>query len=228
MFSYIFSARLHYFVLSTLFKSDITLTKTIILASSSPRRKYLLEQIGLTPLIIPAGIEETMPPDCSPEQTAVYLSAQKAAHVAKNYAHGLIIGADTVVVHKHEILNKPESKEQAYDFLRRLSGETHYVITGVTLVEKDGNTERNLSFFERTEVTFGNLSNQEIQKYVASGSPMDKAGAYGIQDDIGALFVRKISGCYYNVVGFPLFLFYENLKQFAPAYLSLLPLYHHD
>ncbi len=185
----------------------------IILASASPRRKILLNQIGLQPIIHPADIDETVSEEMNPESAATSLAEQKGEHIAGKYKDGLIISADTIVVLDNQLLGKPVDKNEATDFLNRLSDKTHRVITGVTILhKKEGNTINKTSFFEETKVTFGKLSDLEIASYIETGSPMDKAGGYGIQDDLGALFVRKIEGCYYNVVGFPIFHFYQTLK----------------
>jgi septum formation protein len=119
------------------------------------------------------------------------------------------------------VLEKPADPDHAKTMLRSLSGNTHEVYTGVALIKtgRSGNICKRCTFFERTLVAFGALTEYEIDSYVDSGSPMDKAGAYGIQDDWGALFVERIDGDYYNVVGFPLYRFYRTLKEFAPEYV---------
>jgi septum formation protein len=127
----------------------------------------------------------------------------------------LVIGADTIVILENEILTKPNSKENAVEILQKLSGKTHNVMTAFAII--DSETDKTVTSYKITEVSFRELSNEEIEMYVASGSPMDKAGAYGIQDDFGAVFVNNINGCYYNVVGLPLEELYEKLKDFANA-----------
>jgi septum formation protein len=124
----------------------------------------------------------------------------------------IVIGADTIVVIDDEILNKPKSENDAKEMLRRLSGRTHTVFTGVSVVRTD--VENPITNYKATEVTFRDLTDREIELYVSTGSPMDKAGAYGIQDDIGAVFISHINGCYYNIVGLPLELLYGMMQQF--------------
>lgn len=189
----------------------------IILASRSPRRKKLLEQLGLAFEIFPSSVEENSDKN-TPSDIVKDLALQKALDVAGQCNHSLVIGADTIVVHNNRILEKPEDKQEAYEMLSSLSGKTHSVFTGVALVmtDEEGTELMEKTFFVETKVTFSTLTPREILSYVESGSPMDKAGAYGIQDDWGALFVEKISGDYYNVVGFPLNRFYHELKSFNP------------
>lgn len=189
----------------------------VILASQSPRRKKLLEQIGLRFMISPSNISEDS--DLTdPVALVEELALEKAKDVAKHHSRSLIIGSDTVVVHRGKILGKPTDEEDAIQMLTDLSGTTHSVYTGVAFVKTDGNrqTSDTLSFYEQTKVTFSALDESDILAYVKKGSPMDKAGGYGIQDDHGALFVEKIEGDYYNVVGFPLNRFYRELKKFSP------------
>lgn len=130
----------------------------------------------------------------------------------------MIVGADTIVVLDGHVLGKPKDARQARGMLRSLSGRTHTVYTGVALIDaRSGMSE---SFYERTRVTFRAIDEKEIREYVRSGSPLDKAGAYGIQDDFGAVFVEKVSGCFYTVVGFPLSRFYVELPKFERRVLS--------
>lgn len=140
------------------------------------------------------------------------LALEKAREVASRVSRGSVVGADTIVVLEGSVLGKPRDPRQARIMLRRLSGRTHTVYTGIALV--DAATGRSTSFYERTRVTFRNITTTEIREYVRTGSPLDKAGAYGIQDDFGAVFVEKVSGCFYNVVGFPLSRFYVELPRF--------------
>jgi len=185
----------------------------LILASRSPRRKDLLTQIGLTFDCIPSTVEELIDGDVPPEQHVTILAERKARDVARTLPTGIVIGADTIVVHDGEIIEKPATEDEAVRFLRRLSDQRHEVFTGYSLVEVPSG--RTLTRFERTEVWFRKLDADEIASYVRSGSPMDKAGAYGIQDDFGAVFVRKIVGDYYNVVGLPLCSFYCSYRSFT-------------
>lgn len=192
----------------------------IILASGSPRRKRLLQQINLDFTVQVSNASEAFDPAETPENIVQTLALRKAQRVIEENkdTDTLVIGADTIVVFKGSILEKPASTLEAKNMLKKLSGNTHQVLTGVALVKSfaSGNKQKSLTFFEDTDVLFGELEEFEIQEYVQSGSPMDKAGGYGIQDDWGSLFVKNITGDYYNVVGFPLHLFYQKLKEFAP------------
>lgn len=204
----------------------------IILASASPRRKELLEQIGVEFEICPAKGEERIT-KTEPAEVVIELSGQKAQEVAAGLLSWsdrkcafaqedsslkfpqdiLVIGADTVVAYNHRILGKPKSEEDAVHMLEELSGNTHEVYTGVSLVFLDKNGRCGIhSFYECTQVTMYDLSAQEIAEYVASGEPMDKAGAYGIQGKF-APYIRGIVGDYYNVVGLPVARLYQELKK---------------
>ncbi len=191
----------------------ISLTVPLILASQSPRRSHLLRQIGLSFTVHPSAVAEVMQNHETNEENVRRLAYHKAVDVANQYRRGIVLGADTIVVIDGEILNKPETASEAEQMLSRLSGRTHSVYTGFALV--DAATKLSYIDHEQTDVTFRNVSPQEIRDYVKSGSPMDKAGAYGIQDDFGAVFVRTINGCYYTVVGLPLSKLYTALDQFA-------------
>lgn len=173
----------------------------IILASQSPRRRELLGQMGISDFIVrPAQGEELPHPELTPAQLVEELSRQKAREVSATAAPGdVVIAADTVVAIDGRVLGKPRTAEQAEEMLSALSGRTHAVYTGVTLW-KDGEV---LTEHEETQVTFRPLAAREIRAYVATGEPMDKAGAYGIQGR-GALLVERIAGDYCNVVGLPL------------------------
>jgi len=172
----------------------------------------LLKQIGMKFEIRESGVPEDFDQDKSPSENVQMVAFRKASAVAREYQNAIVIGADTVVVHKGKIFGKPENEGDAVSILQTLSGQTHQVYTGFTLFDRP--TDRSVSAVEMTDVTFRFLSNEEIADYVQSGSPMDKAGAYGIQDDYGAVFVSRIEGCFYNVVGFPLTKFYLVMKQF--------------
>ncbi len=194
----------------------------LILASNSPRRKKLLSQLGLSFEVIPSNIEENFDSDRDPAEIVETLAHQKALSVASERAHSLVIAADTLVVLNGSILGQPADESEARQMLRNLSGNTHDVFTGVALIRTGGDAKitKELCFHERTKVTFTTLTEREIDQYVRSGSPMDKAGAYGIQDDRGSLFISGIEGDYYNVVGFPLHKFYQNMKQIAPEIVN--------
>ncbi len=175
---------------------------TVILASGSPRRKELLTQIGLPFTVIPSSAEENIPSGISPDMVVKSLSLLKAADVCKSQpAEALVIGADTIVVADDEILTKPKDEADAKAMLRRLSGRSHSVLTGLTVMRaRDG---KSVSVAEETSVYFKDLTDEEIASYIRTGEPMDKAGAYGVQG-LGGLFIEKIDGDYYNVVGLPL------------------------
>ena len=190
----------------------IKTARPIILASRSPRRIHLLRQIGITFSVQESGVEEKLQEGATPESIVRDLSLAKALSVAANLDAGIVIGADTIVVIDGKILGKPSTEEEATAMLSALSGRTHSVFTGFALVDVE--TGRTHVDFEKTEVTFRPISRKEIEEYVASGSPMDKAGAYGIQDDYGAVFVERIHGCFYTVVGFPLSKFYTSFNAF--------------
>ncbi len=171
----------------------------MILASQSPRRRELLSLITEDFRIIPAKGEEVLPEGISPEQAVILLSRQKAEEIYKEYKEEIIIASDTVVAIDGKILGKPVSEQNAAEMLRMLSGRTHSVYTGVCVIDERG---EQYCFAEETTVEFWELSEQLISDYVASSEPMDKAGAYGIQGR-GALLVKRINGCYYNVMGLP-------------------------
>lgn len=171
----------------------------VILASASPRRKELLKRIFDEFQIVPADIDETLPEDIGPEFAPIFLAAEKANAISDLYPNDLIISADTIVFADGEILGKPKNSEEAIQMLQFLSGKTHKVITGCCI--QIGN--RTCSFSEESYVTFYQLTPEEIIEYVSSGEAEGKAGAYGIQDK-GALFVERIEGDYYNIVGLPI------------------------
>jgi septum formation protein len=182
--------------------------KQLILASSSPRRKQLLELANLRFQILASRIDEQIHEAKSPEQAVQLLAYRKAKAVADHYPHAYVIGADTVVVYQDKILGKPKTEEEAAAMLRMLSGNEHDVLTGVAILSPNG---RSL-FVEKTKVFFWNLTEEEIFDYIATGEPMDKAGAYGIQGR-AALFVKRIEGDYFNVVGLPLSRTVRELKR---------------
>lgn len=157
----------------------------------------------------------------SPAENVQRLAFDKATYIArglKDDSTGVVLGADTTVVLDGQMLEKPADEFDAERMLSLLSGRTHTVYTGVSLVPLDDRAA--VTFVESTEVTFRHISNYEIRAYIATGSPMDKAGAYGIQEDHGAVFVKRIVGDYYNVVGLPICAVYEHLAAIAPELLS--------
>jgi septum formation protein len=191
----------------------LNINKPFVLASKSPRRKKLLEQLGFELTIIPASInEDDLDDSIPPSDYVMELSARKAKKVAEEInLDSIVLGSDTTVVLNGKIINKPQDRQHAYDMLNMLSGNTHKVFTGITLI--DTGKKKTVIDFAETDVTFRKLDPDEIWAYIDTGSPMDKAGAYGIQDDFGAVFVSHIVGCYYNIVGLPLEKLYTNLKK---------------
>lgn len=184
----------------------------LILASASPRRRELLRQAGFEFEVRPSTMEEMPHPGEAPEDFVHRAARDKALDVAVLAPpYSLVLGADTVVVADHEILGKPSGVDDAARMLRLLSGITHRVITGVCLARAPDRVEA--LRHETTFVTFRRLDDREISGYIASGEPFDKAGAYGIQG-LASKFVRRIDGCYFNVVGLPVALVYELLKPF--------------
>lgn len=190
-----------------MFKSKLP----IYLASQSPRRKLLLKQIGITFKSFSVDLNEIFIENESPIKTVKRLSLEKLELAEKTRNNGILITADTIVVLNSKIIGKPKNKTEAKFILSQLSNKTHFVYTGYAI--KNSITNDLIVDYEKTAVTFRELSNKEISEYVADGSPLDKAGAYGIQDDYGAVFVSKINGCYYNVVGLPLSKIYESLTK---------------
>jgi septum formation protein len=188
------------------------ISKPLILASRSPRRFTLLRQAGLTPNVQPCEIPENLDPLRSPAENATSLAMQKAVAVGERVTHGIVIGADTIVAVDGVMLGKPIDRADAVRMLQTLSGKTHTVYTGYALLDQPSG--RSVTGLEATRVTFRQLLPHEIEEYVDSGAPMDKAGAYGIQDDYSIVFVTRIDGCFYNVVGFPIAAFYTTLQEF--------------
>lgn len=190
----------------------------IILGSASPRRAALLNQMNLTFSVDPSHIEEVIDHSLPPSKLVESLAEQKGLSVSVRHHDALIIAADTLVWMGKHILGKPENEEDAKAMLRKLSAKTHDVYSGIWtgLINESGILEKSFSISERTKVTFSALTDEEIEHYVATGSPLDKAGAYGIQDDYGSIFVQQITGDYYNVVGFPVHSFYQNLRKHMP------------
>jgi len=180
-----------------------------VLASASPRRKELLGFLIPEYEIKISEIEENLN-IADPPHLVMRLSFDKANDIAGGLSGGeVVIGADTIVVIENEILGKPAGRDEAAEMLRALSGKTHLVYTGVTVI--DTQSGKTLTEYEKTAVTFDSLSDEEIADYVRTEEPLDKAGAYGIQG-YGARFIKKIDGCYFNVVGLPLNRLYTMLR----------------
>ena len=182
----------------------------IILASGSPRRKSLLDLIDLQFSVVPSSIYEDFEIDLNPTDFVKHYASLKAQDIANNNSDSLVIGADTIVVLDKEILGKPTDENDSKLMLRKLSGRTHIVITGVALIWQD-HSKINV-FSEKTKVTFNRLTDEQIQYYIDIYQPFDKAGSYGIQDWF-AVCVKKIDGCFYNVMGFPLSKFYQHFTN---------------
>lgn len=182
----------------------------LILASGSPRRKELLSLFRIPFTVVPADVDETMDPAKAPCDEVARLSAKKARAV-KREPGDVVIAADTIVVCEGKVLGKPKSEENAYQMLSLLSGRDHQVMTGCTVLRG----EKSVTFTEVTDLHFRTLSEREIRAYIASGEPMDKAGAYGIQGG-AALFCRRMEGDYYNVMGLPVCRLWHTLQSIAP------------
>lgn len=178
----------------------------MILASQSPRRRELLARAGFRFLVRPAQVDESWQPGESPTEHVMRLARDKARAIQASPAD-MVLAADTVVVVDEEILGKPSDTAEAAAMLRKLSGREHYVYTGVCLRHRD----REMVDYETTLVRFAILSDREIAAYVASGEPMDKAGAYAVQG-LASKFIERIEGCYFNVVGLPVAKVYRMLK----------------
>jgi len=176
--------------------------KQLILASSSPRRKEILEGIGVEFKVMSSDIEEKVNLELSPPEIAKQLAYLKAKDISNKISGDyVVIGADTIVEY-NDVLGKPKNTEDAYNMLKLLSGQVHRVITAFAVI--DCSTKKEFIDYECTKVYFNHISNEQIKKYIATGEPMDKAGAYGIQGK-ASLFVSKIEGDYFNVVGLPIF-----------------------
>ena len=182
----------------------------IILASKSPRREHILKNIGLKFETIPSNISEKLDSNFSAKKLSEYLSMKKAEKVSETYRNKIIIGADTIVYLDKKIFGKPRNKDENYKMLKTLSGRTHKVVTGVSILHKDKGIQK--TFSQITNVTVRKIPNDELLYYINHYSTLDKAGGYGIQDWF-SVWIKKINGCYYNVMGLPLSKFYEHYNQ---------------
>lgn len=189
----------------------LRLSPPLILASQSPRRRALLDRVEVSFQVDVSPADETLTGSPTPSAAVQTLAHRKARPVSADHPSALVLAADTVVAHDGEILNKPDDPDHARTMLRRLSGTAHTVYTGIALAHAP--TDRAITTAEATDVVLGSLSDAEIEAYVASGSPMDKAGGYGIQDHTAPFFVERIEGDYYNVVGLPLRRLYTTLRR---------------
>ena len=186
--------------------------KPVVLASSSPRRKELLERIGLRFTVDPVEVDEKLAPSRDPLRLARSISLKKALAASRRHPDALVIAADTFGVIDGQMLGKPSGRAEAVAMLKKMSGNWHRVITGFTLI--DGVTGKTVSRTTQTLVHFRKLSISEIKAYVETGEPLDKAGAYAIQG-LGALLVDRIEGDYYNVIGLPLSALAVELRKFG-------------
>lgn len=186
--------------------------KPIILASTSPRRKEILEKLELQFVTEASPFKEDMTLDLVPEDLAKHLAEGKAKAVAEKHKNAIIIGADTFIVFGGKILGKPSSEEKARKMLKMLSGKQHSVFTGFAIIDTD--TKKMDSRVVETKVYFKKLTDQDIDDYIASGEPIDKAGSYAIQG-LGAKLIKKIEGDYFNVMGLPLNALIKSLKDFG-------------
>ena len=182
----------------------------ILLASKSPRRFQIFTEAGFSFGLVNIEADESFPSYLVREGVCEYLAAHKANHFQEDYQGNILVTADTIVCLGEQVLNKPENRDEAIEMLKALSGRSHEVFTGVCI----RNALQSLVFHERSEVEFHPLSQKEIEYYVDHFQPYDKAGSYGVQDWMGYIGVKRISGCFYNVMGFPMSRFYRELQRF--------------
>ncbi len=183
----------------------------IVLASASPRRKELLERLNIHPIIAQKNIVEKINSGELPEAVVMSLAFKKALAISMSYPDDIVIGADTIVVNDGVILGKPNDDDEAYKMLKNLSSKSHKVITGISILSQSKGIK--IIDYESTIVKFRELSDRQIKNYILTKEPLDKAGSYGIQG-LGAVFVEKIDGCYFNVVGLPLSKLDNLLRKF--------------
>jgi len=182
----------------------------IILASKSPRRQQLLKEMGVAFSVKTKDTEENYPSEMKPSEVPTYLASKKAHALLDETNNEIIIAADTIVLLDNEILGKPTNEQEAFDMLRKQSGKSHDVITGVCLLNK----HKEICFSDTTKVHFKELSKEEIEFYITTFQPFDKAGSYGIQEWLGKIAINKIEGSYFNVMGLPTHKLYEALLSF--------------
>lgn len=193
--------------------------RQVILASASPRRKELLRQlIGDNFKVVESSYHEKLKPEMKPIDFVIHNSREKAKEVASVTDHGIVIGADTTVLCNGEILGKPHTEDKAWETLKLISGKKVYVITGLTVIDIDA--DRKTSVSETTDITIKQMSDAEIEAYVRTAEPIDKAGAFAIQGK-GAIIVERIEGDYFNVVGLPLFKLNKILLEFGIDILEM-------
>lgn len=187
----------------------ITKFPPIILASKSPRRQELLQMMGIDFKVVLRDVDESYPEGLTPTQIALHIAEKKAKAFDAEIQDEIVITADTIVCLEGKILGKPENEAHAFEILSDLSGKRHEVITAVCLLKN----HQLISFYDISEVFFKELSREQIQYYISNYAPMDKAGAYGIQEWIGLVAVEKINGSYSNIVGLPTQRLYEELQK---------------
>lgn len=180
----------------------------LVLASNSPRRQELIKLLDMEYIVVSPNVEEVIDLSLSHEELVMDLAFQKALAVFKSHKEDVVLGFDTLVIIDDLILGKPKSEEEAKHFLQILSGKTHKVLTGCAIIKKGYSK----SFFTQSLVTFWDLTEAEIDQYISTKEPLDKAGAYGIQDH-AARFVKSINGDYFTIVGFPISKLYQELKK---------------
>lgn len=181
----------------------------IILASTSPRRRELLELLEIPFTTISANVNEDFDPQLLPQEIVMILAERKAQAVFNEHPESIIIGSDTIVVFQKEILGKPSNPQEAFNMLRKLSGNTHSVLTGVSILSPN----KKETFYCEAFVRFSQLTDEEIKNYVQTEEPYDKAGGYGIQGK-AAKFIEAIQGDYYTIMGLPVNALYQHLKGF--------------
>jgi septum formation protein len=186
--------------------------KQLILASASPRRKQLLEMLGLQFTVYPSAIPESLTPGLSPSKQVERLSLQKAKAVKSKFKNSIILAADTMVVLNKELIGKPKDEEDAKRMLKKLSGKQHFVVTGFTLLDTD--TKKIVIKSTETKIWFRKMTAKEISSFVEKEKPFDKAGGYAVQG-LAAMFIEKIEGDYFGVVGLSVFKLTKELKEFG-------------
>ena len=189
--------------------------KPLILASASPRREQLMNQIGLEFSVIPSDVIEDFSLALPPEAFTEHWAREKAKYVAENNPDTMVIGADTIVVLDNKILGKPKNIKDSFSMLQSLSGRTHEVITGMSILNIS--CEIDFTFNERTLVSFNTLGDSDISYYIDNYNSLDKAGSYGIQDWF-SVHVRQIEGCYFNVMGLPLSSFFFHYRSLTNCF----------
>lgn len=182
----------------------------ILLASKSPRRQELLTQCGYSFSYVDIDADEDFPENLEEAEVSEYLALHKSKEYTGAIGNKILVTADTIVCLQGEIINKPKDAKDAFQMLKKLSNNMHIVYTGVCL----RNDTKQMIFSDKTEVYFNKLTDEEISFYIENYKPFDKAGSYGVQDWMGFIGVKKINGCFYNVMGFPTALFYKKLQEF--------------